>query len=211
MARNNVLRWKDGRGWLVLSGDANGDIRALALALAAADGGVAYLGRQAEQVLDDMEELGAPAGYVVDILAEDDETIQAKIADAGMVVVGSDSSVREARSELMGAATEGMETAFGNGAVILAEGQSAAAFGTWVAGESGELQSGLDWLESGLILPGVTSLAESDTARDALNREAMAIVIGIGAGSALALGPDGEVETWGAKQVAIALGSNYRQ
>jgi hypothetical protein len=208
MARNNVLRWKDGRGWLILSGAANSDIRALALGLAAADGGVAYLGRDAEQVLDDMEDLGAPAGYIVDVLAEDDEAIRARLADAGMVVIGGSSSASEARSGLMGAAVGGMETAFGNGAIILAEGQSAAAFGTWVA-ESNQLMSGFDWLESGLILPGVTSLGESDPARDTLNKEALAIVIGIGEGSALALGPDGEVETWGAKQVSIALGSNY--
>jgi len=209
MASNNVLRWKDGRGWLILSGDANSDIRAQALWRVSADGGVAYLGEQREQILDDMEDLGAPAGYLVDVMAEDDETVEAKIADAGMVVIGGDTSASEARSGLMGAAARGMQAAFGNGAVVLAEGQSAAAFGTWVAAASGELPSGLDWLESVLVLPGVTSLAESDLARSALSKDPSVIVIGIGAGSALALGPDGEVETWGDKQVAIALGSNY--
>jgi hypothetical protein len=209
MARNNVLRWKDGRGWLVLSGDASTDIRAQALGRVSADGGVAYLGEHSEETLDDMVDLGAPAGYVVDVMAEDDETIQATVADAGLVVIGGYSSAREVRSGLLGAAAKGMEAAFGNGAIILAEGQAAAVFGRWVATEADALLSGLNWLENGLILPDVTSLAESVAARVALGREASAIVISIGSESALALGPDGEVETWGARQVAIALGSNY--
>lgn len=213
MASSYVLRWKDGRGWLVLSADASSDIRALALGRAAADGGVAYIstGNEGEQTLADMEDLGAPSGYLVDVLAEDDETITSKIADAGMVVISGESSVVEVRSGLMGAAEQGMQTAFGNGAVILAEGQGAAVFGAWVALESREFARGLEWLDNGLIVPGVTSLAESEPAREILNKQPLAIVIGIGAGSALALGPDGEVETWGNKQVAVALGRNYRQ
>jgi hypothetical protein len=102
-----------------------------------------------------------------------------------------------------------MQTAFGNGAVILAEGRGAAVFGAWVALDSGGLATGIGWLENGLIVPGATSLAESEPAREALSSDPSAIVVGIGAGSALALGPDGEVETWGNKQVAIALGRNY--
>jgi hypothetical protein len=210
MASNNVLRWKDGRGWLVLSGGASSDIRAQALSLSAADGGVAYIGGQAEQALDDMEDLGAPSGYLVDVMAEDDETVQKRIADAGMVVISGEGSARDARSSLMGAAAQGIEAAFGNGAIILAEGQSAAVFGAWVAVEDGGMASGLDWLDNGLIMPAVTSLTDSEAAREALAKEPAAIVVGIGAGSALALGPDGEVETWGKKQVAVALGRNYR-
>jgi hypothetical protein len=207
MASNNVLRWKDGRGWLVLSGSASSDVRAQALGRSAADGAVAYIG--GEQAMADMEDLGAPTGYLVDIFAEDDSTLQERIGDAGIVVVGSDAHPGQLRSGLMGAAAQGIETAFGNGAVILAEGQGAAIFGAWVAVESDEIVSGLDWLQSSLIVPGTASLAESGPAREILDAEPAAIVIGIGTGSALALGPDGEVETWGHKQVAIALGRSY--
>jgi hypothetical protein len=209
MASNNVLRWKDGRGWLIRSGgtDAGSEIRAQALGRVAADGGVAYIG--GEQAMADLEDLGAPAGYLVDVMAEDDQTIESQIGDAGMVVVGSDAPVDQLRSGLIGAAAQGMQTAFGNGAVILAEGWGAAVFGAWVALDSGELTTGLGWLEDGLIVPGATSLAESEPARDVLSSDPSVIVVGIGAGSALALGPDGEVETWGDKQVAIALGRNY--
>jgi hypothetical protein len=142
-------------------------------------------------------------------MAEDDQTLESRIGDAGMVVVSGDEPVARLRSGLIGAAAQGMHTAFANGAVILAEGQGAAVFGAWVALDSGELATGMAWLENGLIVPGRASLAESELARDALSGDPSRIVVGIGAGSALALGPDGEVETWGKKQVTIALGRNY--
>jgi len=218
VASNNVLRWLDGRGWLVLSGgtDDDSEIRALALTRAAADGAVAYitLGGDVslgEKALADMEDLGAPAGYLVDVLAEDDQTVQSRLADAGIVVIESNPDVEQLRSALMGAAVQGMRAAFENGAVILAEGQSVMLFGAWVALESGELLSGFSWLENGFVAPRVTSIGDSQQARGVLGKQPSAIAIGIGSGSALALGPDGEVELWGKREVAIALGSGYRK
>jgi hypothetical protein len=216
MARNNVLRWLDGRGWLILSGGGEGssDVRAQALGRLSADGGVAYitLGTQSslgEMVFADLEDLGAPSGYLVDILSEDDETIQSRLSEAGMIVIDSSAPFIELRSSLMGAAAQGIQTAFENGAVILAEGSAATVLGAWVLTPDGNLVSGLEWLESTLIVPGVVSITESEAAQSVLNSQTSAIAIGIGEGSALALGPDGEVETWGAKQVAVALGRDY--
>jgi hypothetical protein len=214
MARNNVLRWQDGRGWLILSGggaDAS-DVRAQAIGRVSADGGVAYVslsGAQAEKALADMEDLGAPSGYLVDVLTEDDETIQAKLSEAGLVVIEGSASVDDLRSSLLGAAIEGIHVAFENGAVVLAEGRAASVFGEWVAQESGALTSGLEWVQSALILPAITSISQSEIAQSALSAQPSAIAIGIGEGSALALGPDGEVETWGGRQVTIALGADY--
>src|SRR5574338_120647 len=97
MAQNNVLRWQDGRGWLILSGggQAASDVRAEALGRAAADGGVAYItlgGRteSGEKALADMEDLGAPSGYLVDVLTEDDDTVNTKLSEAGIVVIEGD-------------------------------------------------------------------------------------------------------------------------
>jgi hypothetical protein len=216
MAQNNVLRWHDGRGWLILSGggDSLSDVRALALGRAAADGGVAYitLGSQTglgEKALADMEDLGAPPGYLVDVLSEDDETITAKLSEAGIVVIEGGAETDDLRSSLIGAAIDGIQTAFQNGAVVLAEGSAASIFGAWVLLESDELTSGFEWLENGLIIPGITSIAESAVAQDILLRQPGAIAVGIGEGSALALGPDGEVEPWGQRQVTVALGKEY--
>jgi hypothetical protein len=213
MASNKVLRWLDGRGWLVLAGGASDEIRALALGRASADGGVAYISfgspQLAEKTLDDMEDLGAPSGYLVDVLSEDDETVQSKLADTSMVVINGGSSVGDVRGAIMGAAASGIQEAFASGALILAEGINAMLLGAWVILEDQSLVSGLDWVESALIMPTLTSVSASQTVQEVLNEQPMGIAIGIGAGSALALGPDGEVETWGDKQVTIALGRNY--
>lgn len=216
MARNSVLSWLDGRGWLVLSGgeDGSGDVRAQAIQRVSADGGVAYVtlgGNSAlgEKALADMADLGAPSGYLVDVLSEDDETVRAKLSDAGMIVVEAGANVDDMRSSLLGAAAEGIKAAYENGALILAEGVSAAAFGTWAAIESGKTAIGLGWLENGFIAPGVTSVASSEVAQKMFRSEPSAIAVGIGVGSALALGPDGELETWGKQQVTVALGPGF--
>lgn len=216
MAHNNVLHWLDGRGWLVLSGgqDETSQVRAQAIGRAAADGGVAYVSfggaASGELALDDMEDLGAPAGYIVDLLSEDDPTIVSRLSEAGMIVVEGGVSADDARSSLMGAAVGGMRAAFENGALILAEGTSAMVFGRWVIVDSGKLLSGVEWLRNALVIPGVSSASQSNDARDLLAAESTAIVLSIGVGSALALGPDGQVETWGRKQVSVALGRDYR-
>ncbi|MBZ0283599.1 MAG: hypothetical protein K8L97_22880 [Anaerolineae bacterium] len=216
MARNNVLRWLDGRGWLVLSGGhtLGSEVRAQALGRAAADGGVAYINLggntgSGEQALADMDDLGAPPGYLVDVMTEDDQTIEGKLADAGIIVIEAGSNLIDVRSAMLGATVQGMQTAFQNGAVILAEGLSAGVFGEWVVLETGILTNGLKWLENGLVLPGVTAVSESVVGKSVLNSQPLAIALGIGAGSALALGPDGEIETWGNKQITVALGRDY--
>ena len=215
MARSNVLRWLDGRGWLVLSGggDELSEVRAQALWRTSADGGVAYvsLGGQnplGERALTDMEDLGAPPGYLIDVLSEDDQTIHSKLADAGMVVIEQGANLEALHAGLLGAAVDGIQAAFQNGAVILVEGDGVMLFGAWVL-TAGGLVAGLEWVEGALIVPGITSVSESDDAQAALKTQPSALAIGIGSDSALALGPDGEIETWGQRQVTIVLGRDY--
>ncbi len=216
MARNNVLQWHDGRGWLVLSGGhvLESDVRAQAIGHIDADGGVAYISfgnniDATEALMNDMQDLGAPPGYFVDVLMEDDDTIRSKLGEASLIVVEAGENSAEVRSALLGAAIEGMQTAFENGAVILLEGNSASVFGTWILLETGEIRQGIGWLSQMFVLPGVTAVAQSEAGKAALDEESSALALGIGAGSALALGPDGEVEPWGEREVTIALGRSY--
>jgi hypothetical protein len=213
MAHNAVLRWLDGRGWLVLAGatPASDAIRAHALSIGAADGGVAYVATRgandaADQLLQEMEALGAQAGYLVDVLSEDDDVIRENLADSGMIVIGGDNSVTQVRSVLLGAAIEGIRVAYENGAVVLVEGPAAMAFGAWVVQDDGRIAEGLAWLHDGLIVPGVSSVAAASITRDALTAHPTSIALGIGREAALALGPDGQVEPWGSGEVSIALG-----
>ncbi len=216
MASNAVLRWLDGRGWLVLAGDLAGsdEIRANALGIAAADGAVAVVltqgsDTQAENLLNELESLGAPSGYLVDAVTEDDAMIRDKLAEAGLIVVGLESDVRHLRSALLGAAVEGIQTAFMNGAVVLMEGPAAMVFGTWVIADDGVLLDGLGWLEDALLLPGTAQAGGHVLSRQVMAAHPAAIAVGIGAGSALVLGPDGEVEPWGLGEISVALGPEF--
>lgn len=214
MPSQNIFQWKDGRGWLVFSGgnDATGAVRATAIERASADGGLAVLvmgdAVAADDALQDMQELGAPAGYLVDVLTEDDDTIRQRIGEAGIVLLSSDSPPNELRSGLLGAAIEGVETAYERGAIIALEDQAAAVFSTYfLAGEA--VGAGFEWLQHIAVVPGMTSAAESPIAQAITAQQPEAVVVGIGEGAALALGGDGTVETWGNKAITIALGSAY--
>jgi hypothetical protein len=207
MPAQSVFRWLDGRGWLVLSGGADDDVRAAALGRSAADGGVACvaLSGDPDLVLDDIVDLGAPSGYIVDVFGEDDQSLREKLAEAGMVIIVGGGSVSEVRGALQGVALEGIQAAYANGAVILLEGLSAIAFGAWLVGET--VENGLGWLETAAIITGVTN-ADS-YAKPIFEAHTEAVVVSIQQGSALALGPDGQVETWGGREVSIALGPAY--
>lgn len=217
MPSNNVFRWLEGSGWLILSGGADEEIRALALGRVAADGGIAYVvmrsapeaAERAMEALEDLEDLGAPSGFIVNVTTEDDQTIQSKLMDAAMILVESAPSTAEARSVLIGAAADGIQAAYEQGAIVLFEGTSAGAVGAWVVLDDARHTNGLEWLEGALVAPGVVSIAESEQARAVLALQPAAIVVGIGTGSALALGAEGQVEIWGQRQVTVALGGRY--
>jgi hypothetical protein len=216
MAFNNVLRWCDGRGWLVFSGAPGSDVvRAAALGRVSADGGLVVVCMGAadwcEQVLDDLKDLGAPAGYLVDVLSEADDVIRDRLSEAGMIVVTGADDAWAVRSALMGAAAAGILAAFANGALILLEGTAAAAAGAWLPTDEGEPLAGLSWLHAALVIPGTASVSELPPVRSALRRHPNSIAIGIGGQSALVLGPDGEVEIWGERQISIVLGSDYHR
>lgn len=207
MPAQSVLNWLDGRGWLVLSGGVDDEIRAQALGRVAADGGVACvsLSGDPDALLDDIADLGAPSGYLVDVFGEDDQTLRDKLAQAGMVVVAGGASAADVRGALLGAALEGIEAAYANGAVILLEDYSAMAFGAWLVEDT--VKPGLEWLIGSAVITGVEDAAAH--AKPIFEAQPNAVAIAIMYGSALALGPDGQVETWGRREVTIALGPAY--
>jgi hypothetical protein len=215
MPQANVIRWRDGTGWLVLSGgttgdDADGDIEAETLARVEVGRPVAYIWaagdvESADKHLEALDELGAPTGYLVDVLTEDDDTLRKQLEIAGLVVLGNGPNTKELRSGLFGAAIEGIGTAFDRGAVIMGIGQGATVLGS-ILGE----QTGLGWVEGAIIAPEYNDENEQARLRDLLQKHPDAYGLGIAAGSALALGPNGEVEALGDGKVTVTLGRNYR-
>lgn len=205
MPNVNVLRWIDGRGWIILSGGADDDVRALAINRSSADGGIAViaLDGSGERLSDDLGDLGAPSSYPVDVFTEDDEAVETKLSEAGVVLVSSAATANEARSTLRGAAITGILHAYQNGAVILLEGETAAAFGSWIASAA----EGLEWVEGAVIVIGTYDVALR--VKSIFDRQPSAVALAIEPGSGLALGPDGQIEPCGNRQVTIALGSAF--
>lgn len=215
MTSKGLLHWIDGPGWLVLSaGDTpDSEIRALVLERAASTGGVAYITfapDEGDALMDDMEDLGAPTGFLLDLQQDTPEALRKGLEAAAIVVIEGDADPEMMRERLDGPTGQLLKAAFARGVMVLVEGRAAELFGEWMIGDEGELVDGLGWLRGVLVVSGITSLSESRRARAVLLMQPDAIMIGIGAGSALALGPQGEVETWGQKQVTISLGSQYQ-
>lgn len=214
MPQRSVFRWKEGRGWLVLASGASTEVRGMALNRLAADGGIACVavGRDntaADAILDDFADLGAPSGYVVDLQSEDDETLLSRLGEAGLIVLSSENTPSEARSELVGAAIEGITQAYQNGAVILAEGSAGVVFGLQLYDLDDV--AGFNWLEDAIVLPGVELEGVEAFATNALQEYPDRLAIMIGDQSAIAFGGDGQIEAWGLQQITLRLGAAFGQ
>lgn len=213
-----ALRWLDARGWLVLAGCANGReaIRARALTVAAGDGPLVILASGGEneavgKLLDEFAGLGSHSAYLVDAFIEDDETLRQRLAEAGMIVAGAESDLGVARNALQGAISEGIFEAWTQGALVLLEGPAAMCAGSWIIDDDERRHEGLAWLPGALVIAGDTDVGVRESVRELMETEAQALALGIGRDSALALGPDGELEIWGEQQVNIALGPAWQR
>ena len=223
MPQANVIRWREGRGWIVLSGSGDyrageiagvDDIEAQAIGRASGGKPVAYIFaasdvESADEHLASLEDLGAPTGYLVDVQSEDDDTLRQQLQEAGLIVIGDGPNLDDLRSSLMGAAIEGVASAFDDGAVILAEGAGAKVLGTLLTGANSK--PGLAWVNGAAVAPTFdTDIARQDL-RDLLVAHPDAYGLGIGTGSALVLGPQGEIEAWGKRQITVMLGNQVNK
>ncbi len=216
MPARGLFQWLDGSGWLVFSGGdvAGSPLRAQALARAGADGGAIYISLaedEGESLQEDMEDLGAPAGYVLDIPAEKPDAILKQITEASIIVIEVGENINPLYELLKGTALNGLIAAYERGAIILIEGLAINLFGGWMMTDSGEILEGLAWLKNVFLEAGVTGADESRAVQDVLAELPDCIAIAIGVGSALALGATGDIEIWGEKQVTISLGSSYTE
>jgi hypothetical protein len=214
MPQAKILRWRDSRGWLVLAGSQDEDIEAQALERSPAGRPLAYVYaasdvETADRELERLEDLGAPTGYLVDVLTEDDDTVIQHISDAGIIVLGDGSAPDQLRNGLLGAASQGLGSALDFGALLLAEGIAVQVLGTLLSARP-DAKRGLGWVDNIAIMP----YFEREDARARLTQilvnQPDAIGLGIGSGSALALGPNGEVEAWGRQQITVILGSSFQ-
>jgi hypothetical protein len=201
---------------LILAGDGSGsgavgEVETLALAKATPGEPIAYIHaagdvEAADQHLAALEDAGAPTGYLVDVQAEDDDTLREQLAQAGLIIIGDGPNPGALRNGLIGAALNGIGEAFDRGSSVLAIGAGAAIFGQkFRSGE--QVREGLGWLERAIILPNYDPERDAPIMRAVLMQYPDSFGLGIGLESALAFGGSGEVEAWGMRKLSILLGA----
>ena len=207
--------WLESRGWLVLSGSADplSEIRARALSRYNTVDAIAYIilaDDMGDALMDDMAELGAPTGYLVDLEDEDNNEIYERLSNAGMIVVESDGNAERLMRLMTQTVTHAMKTALDYGALILFEGAAASIVGEHTLASNGALAAGLKFVRNVLVAPDISSILEHDAVSTARRMLPDVVCIGLPPGAALVLGPDQQIETWGERDVTISLGDPAR-
>jgi len=205
--------WLESNGWLVLSGsaDALSEIRAQALSRVNADGAVAYVSLaddMGDSLMDDMSDLGAPTGYIVDIENDDNNSIYERLQGAGMIVIEPDDDIERLNKLMSQTVIRGIKDALEAGALVLFEGVAASLAGEHIVRQSGVVAKGLKFVTNTYISPDTSSILETSNAEKVFIAYPETVFIGVQRGSALVLGPQGHIETWGDKKVTISLGSD---
>lgn len=219
MPRSSVLQWRDGAGWLVLAGggdfhdDAVSEVDSTVLRRTIADAPLAYLWsagdiERADRHLEYLSELGGRTGYLLDIVSETTPALIRQLSEAGIVLLADGDHAEKVRSALRGEVLDAIAQAYANGATIYALGRMAAGFAAWMPIPQLGLKPALGWLENALVAAPYTPDDAPKVQKWLHDGLPGGYAIGIGAGSALALSPHGEVEIWGARQVTILLGQN---
>jgi cyanophycinase-like exopeptidase len=225
MTQAGPLRWRTGSGWLVLAGGGRwqagetGDIDAAALGWADLDRPIAVLPTaggstaESEALLEYFADLGGPNGCVVPIFdaagARQAENCRL-LSEAGLVYIDDGPDAQGLAQALRGSpALEALAQAFEGGAAIVGMAAGAAALGAWVVSRDDPEQAepGWGWLPDIIVGPHFAGAESANQLRSLLNVYFNCLGLGIPDGTALALGPDGRVETVGEGQVTVVLGT----
>ena len=227
LTRAGPLAWRAGGGWLILAGGGSwrkgdlDDVNAAALGWADLDRPVAVLPTaggstaEAEALVEDYVDLGAPNGYVVPLFdtvgAQQAENAQL-IKDAGLIVINDGPELLTVVRALRASpAMDAVVRAFDQGAAILGVGAGASAFGEWVAGADTEdvtlarAEPGLGWLANVIVAPHFEGTEDALRLRQLLDLQRDCLGIGVPEGVALGLGPSGEVENVGSGRVTVVV------
>jgi len=227
LTRAGPLAWRAGGGWLILAGGGSwraGDldeVNAAALGWADLDRPVAVLPTaggstvDAEALVEDYIDLGAPSGYVVPLFdtvgGQQPENCRL-IKEAGLIVIhDGPETVTLVRSLRASPAMESMIRAFEEGTAILGIGAGASSLGAWVADSAAEdieatrAEPALGWLANVVVASHFEGTEDAHRLRRLLKLKRDCLGIGIPEGVALGLGPSGEVENVGPEQVTVVV------
>lgn len=210
MLADAPFTWLDSNGWLILSGppDALSEIRAQALSRYDGAGALAYISLApdlGDALMDDMAELGAPAGYLVDLEDPDNNEIYQRLSAAGMIIVDAYRHPDRLRNLMSHTVASALKSALEHGALILFEGAAACLAGQHRLTAAGDPAAGLNFVGNALVETIADNDAESTLTRNIHRQLPDISILGLARGSALALGPARQLETWGDADVTITL------
>jgi cyanophycinase len=222
MTQAGPLSWLSGEGWIVLIGgeeaaqEESGDIDVSLLAHTDFTHPIAYVPTasgspsKGEALLEDYADLGGPRGDIVPLYSPADAgepSNRLLLAEAGLIYIGDGKATPLVQTLSGSLALQGMVESFLRGGLIVGVGAGAMALGSWIVGqeEGGSLEPGLGWLQDAVVVPQFVGAAEMPSLQAALRQETGVVGLGIPQGTALALGPAGQVETWGAGEVTVVV------
>lgn len=210
MGAISPFSWQAENGWLVLSGgvDALGDIRGRALSRSEASGDIVYISLAddlGDSLMDDMAELGATSGYLLDIEEADNNEVYERLSGAVMIVIEANGRGPDLLRLLRRTAVHPLKDALNRGGLVLLEGAAAATAGEYSLDSAGQIVAGLGLLQGALVV--ADSFGFDDKHLRSIQLQWPKVTfLSLAAGTALVLGPDGAIETWGDRQVSISLG-----
>lgn len=207
------ISWLESNGWLVLSGSADpcSEIRARALSRASAGGAIAYVSLAddlGDALMDDLAELGAPTGYLVDLEDSDNNEIYERLRAASMIVIEPGRNIRQLKRLMSPTVVYALKEALRRGALILFEGLAATLAGEYVLRSKGDIAKGLGFVSHVYVAADVSSILEAEAAQKVYLAQPEAVFIAIDRSAALVLGPNKHIETWGERRVTFSLGSH---
>jgi len=214
MPQVNIFQWRDGAGWIVLSGgglwesEDNLNIQARLLGRTVSQGPIVYIWaasdiETADHHMDVLRDLGARTGYLVDILTEQEDVLLQQLSEAGIIILGDGPNSETLHEALVGVGLRGIEEAFRQGATLFAIGQSAMMMGAYQV-QANQLLPGFNWLANAILMPDYHA-EQADGLRELVHQIPNSYGLGMGQGAALALGPYGEVEVWGNAAITVSL------
>ena len=224
MGQTGPLRWRPGRGWLILAGGGEledmADTHRAAIEAMSDESPLVYVptasarpdaGRsQGQVVIEQIEELDGPVGYVAPVFsradASDPKNVR-RLTQAGLIYLGGGSAQKLVETLNGTAVLNALAAAFEAGAVVIAEGEAACALGAWGLCADATVLAGWSWLPDTLIRPSFDDLSAT-ALREAIKSKPKCLGLGIPQGVALALGPENQVQTLSpsGQQVTVVLG-----
>ncbi|MBN1487791.1 MAG: Type 1 glutamine amidotransferase-like domain-containing protein [Anaerolineae bacterium] len=228
MTQQGPLHWLDGEGWIILSGGGQWQrgetdiVDAQILSVANLDRPMVVIvsdgdQTEAEGLLEHYMLLGGPTGEAFalkDMTRQQfqDPGIVSLIAEAGILYIGGGQPLNLVQALWNTPLLRQIVHSFSTfqGLMVVGDGEGAAALGTWFTNPQNrqQLNPGLNFLHNIIAIPHFTSTEETLDIREALKARPGHLALGIPNGMALALGPQGQVESWGTGQITAIVHTN---